>query len=113
MKKLFSVILLFSLSTLISGCSDSNDTAITAASAFACDNPILISSDDNQPVPGFIVYIDKSIDTKQVEAEFSEKYNDLTIFSSFPRNNSFYANINDETLMKIQCETDVIAIAEM
>jgi len=80
---------------------------------FSCNNPVLISSDDNQPVPGFIVYIDKSIDTKEVEGAFSEKYEDITIFSSFPKNNSFYANIGDETLMKIQCEVDVIAIAEM
>ena len=48
-----------------------------------------------------------------MEGEFSEKYQDLTIFSSFPQSNSFYANISDESLKQMQCEESVIAIAEM
>jgi len=64
-------------------------------------------------VPGFLVYIDKDIKTSLVEDKFSEKYEHMTIFSSFPQSNSFYANISDETLKQVQCEESVIAIAEM
>jgi len=112
-KNIFSIITLLGLLITVTGCSESENTLVSVTNVFPCEDPVLVSADDNQPVPGFIVYIDETIKVSDIEAEFVEKYKDLTIFSSFPRNNSFYANINDETLMKIQCEPDVIAIAEM
>ena len=113
MKSIFSTLTVLGLFVALAGCSDSDNSSASTTEFFPCDNPVLVSADDNQPVPGFIVYIDETVKTGDIEIEFVEKYEDITIFSSFPRNNSFYANISDETLMRIQCEPDVIAIAEM
>ncbi|MDQ7072902.1 MAG: hypothetical protein Q9N32_04630 [Gammaproteobacteria bacterium] len=52
-------------------------------------------------------------DTRDIEDQFSEKYKHMTIFSSFPQSNSFYANIDNDELKQIQCEESVIAITEM
>jgi hypothetical protein len=100
---------------IIGGYTDNQGeiSMVTLNDTFVCDEPIMVNSEDNQPVPGFLVYIDKSVKTSVVEDTFSKKYEQITIFSSFPQSNSFYANIDDETLKKMQCEKDVIAIAEM
>ena len=113
MRNIFSMLALLGCYVVISSCGKSGDSLATAGESYRCDEPIQISSEDNQPAPGFIVYINKTKKTSEVEAEYAQKYNDMTIFSSFPRNNSFYANFNDESIKLVQCETDVIAIAEM
>ena len=115
MKNIFSILVILGLYAIVGGCTDENggDNNVTLNDTFVCDEPIMIDSEDNQPVPGFLVYIDKSIKTSVVEDAFSEKYEHMTIFSSFPQSNSFYANINEESLMQMQCEESVIAIAEM
>jgi len=115
MKSIFSILVILGFYAVVGGCTDNSGelSMVTLSDTFVCDTPIAIDSEDNQPVPGFLVYIDKDIKTSLVEDKFSEKYQDLTIFSSFPQSNSFYANISDETLKQVQCEESVIAIAEM
>ncbi|PHS23764.1 MAG: hypothetical protein COA83_09140 [Methylophaga sp.] len=115
MKNIFSMFVALGLSALIGGCTDNNNdvSMVTLNDTFGCDEPVLIDSEDNQPAPGFLIYIDKSVKTSVVEEAFSEKYEQMTIFSSFPRSNSFYANIDDEALKQMQCEENVIAITTM
>ncbi|MFW5425862.1 MAG: hypothetical protein ACKE8G_02560 [Methylophagaceae bacterium] len=115
MKNIFSMLVILGLYAVVGGCTDKSSEVnlVTLNDTFVCDEPVMIDSEDNQPVPGFIVYIDKSIKTSVAEDTFSEKYEHITIFSSFPQSNSFYANIDDKTLKQMQCEEDVIAIAEM
>ena len=58
---------------VISGCDKNGDSLATAGESYRCDEPIQISSEDNQPAPGFIVYIDKTKKTSAIEAEYAEK----------------------------------------
>ena len=115
MKTIFSMLVILGLYAIVGGCTDNSGevNVVTLSDTFVCDEPIMIDSEDNQPVPGFLVYIDKSINTSLAEDTFSEKYEHITIFSSFPQSNSFYANIDDDALKQMQCEESVIAIAEM
>lgn len=115
MKSIFSILVILGLYAVVGGCTDNSAeiNMVTLSDTFVCDAPITINSEDNQAVPGFLVYIDKDLNTIDVENQFSEKYKHMTIFSSFPQSNSFYANISDETLKQVQCEESVIAIAEM
>jgi hypothetical protein len=109
------MLVILGLYAIVGGCTDNSGevSVVTLSDTFVCDEPIMINSEDVQPVPGFLVYIDKSKKTSVVENAFIEKYQHITIFSSFPQSNSFYANIDDEALKQMQCEEDVIAIAEM
>jgi hypothetical protein len=115
MKSIFSILVLLGFYAVVGGCTDKKGDVniVTLNDTFVCDAPIVIDSDDNQPVPGFLVYIDKDLNTSDVENQFSEKYKHMTIFSSFPQSNSFYANLDDDELKQMQCEESVIAIAEM
>ena len=115
MKSIFSILVILGLYAIVGGCIDNAGEVdiVTLSDTFVCDAPIAINSEDNQPVPGFLVYIDKDIKTSLIEDEFSAKYARMTIFSSFPQSNSFYANIDNDELKQIQCEESVIAITEM
>ncbi|MBL1319835.1 MAG: hypothetical protein COA63_002065 [Methylophaga sp.] len=115
MKNIFSMLVILGLYAVVGGCTDNSGDVnmVTLSDTFVCDEPIMINSEDNQPAPGFLVYIDKDIKASVIEDKFSEKYQHMTIFSSFPQSNSFYANIDNEALRQMQCEESVIAIAEM
>ncbi|MDQ7072901.1 MAG: hypothetical protein Q9N32_04625 [Gammaproteobacteria bacterium] len=59
MKIFLSLLVIFGFYAVVGGCTDKSDAIdeVTLNDTFVCDMPIVIDSDDNQPVPGFLVYI--------------------------------------------------------
>ncbi len=72
-----------------------------------CNYPVEIVGIEDKELAN--VFVD-SVDITKISTVSMQKYNDLTIYSTYESSISFHGDSGDETLENIPCEEDIISI---
>ncbi len=99
------IIVIFTLSLL--GCNSGKETI----NEISCEEPVeIIGAENKELANGYLISFMSETDIDLVSMEFTSKYEDLTIYEVFSSSKILHVDSSDETLEKIQCESEVTAI---
>jgi len=103
MQKIIIFVFIFSLF----GCDSDNESN----DEISCEAPIQIIGFENRELAdGYLISFTSETDIDLKSMEFTSKYKDLTIYEVFISSKIIHADSGDETLEKIQCESEVKSI---
>lgn len=75
-----------------------------------CSSPAPLSYNNNDVMPGYVVFIKKGFNAKKEATRLQEKYLDLKVRLVNTGVNFFFGNSSDSTLLELRCERSVESV---